>query len=139
VVVAAFNRNRCNGVGRRDHRHLPARQIGGEVGQSIVLLVRPAILDRHGLAFDQAALANAAPKRGHKVGATTGRRGAEHPDHRHGRLLRARRKRPRRRAADERYELAPFHCPMPPVLPTERIAHPCTAGDCCAAGFRPGL
>jgi hypothetical protein len=37
------------------------------------------------------------------------------------------------------FELAPFHSPMPPVLPTERIAHLRTAGDCCAAGFRPGL
>jgi hypothetical protein len=35
-----------------------------------------------------------------------------------------------RRTADKRYELAPFHCPMPPVLPTERIAHLGTA-DCC--------
>jgi hypothetical protein len=25
--------------------------------------------------------------------------------------------------ADEGYELAPFHCPMPPVLATKRIAH----------------
>src|SRR6516162_5448846 len=32
-----------------------------------------------------------------------------------------------RRARDER---APFHCPMPPVLLTERIAHLGTA-DCC--------
>src|SRR5262245_15038754 len=40
------------------------------------------------------------------------------------RLLRARRHRPRRsRAAEERNELATFHCPMPPVLLTERIAH----------------
>jgi hypothetical protein len=35
-----------------------------------------------------------------------------------------------RRTADKRYELAPFHCPMPPVLPTERIAHLGTA-ECC--------
>jgi hypothetical protein len=28
-----------------------------------------------------------------------------------------------RRAAEERDEHAPFHCPMPPVLLTERIAH----------------
>src|SRR5262245_24301994 len=28
-----------------------------------------------------------------------------------------------RRTADKRYELAPLHCPIPPVLPTERIAH----------------
>src|SRR5215813_7458460 len=28
---------------------------------------------------------------------------------------------------------------MPPVLPTERIAHLSTAGDWCAAGFQSGL
>jgi hypothetical protein len=39
------------------------------------------------------------------------------------RLLRACRERPRNRAADQRDELASFQCPMPPVLPTERIAH----------------
>ena len=32
--------------------------------------------------------------------------------------------------AEQRDELAPFHCPMPPVLPTESIAHIGTA-DCC--------
>ena len=46
-------------------------------------------------------------------------------------LLRARRERPRRRAAaEQRDEVAASHCPMPPVLPTERIAHLGTA-DCC--------
>jgi hypothetical protein len=46
------------------------------------------------------------------------------------RPLRTRCERPRRRAAEQRYEVAPFHCPMPPVLPTESIAHLGTA-DCC--------
>jgi hypothetical protein len=46
-------------------------------------------------------------------------------------LLRAGREWPcSRRTADKRYELAPLHRPMPPVLPTERIAHLGTA-DCC--------
>src|SRR6516162_4003243 len=54
----------------------------------------------------------------------------QQPDHRHRRLLRARCERPRGRAAEQRDELAPLHCPMPPVLPTERIAHLGTA-DCC--------
>src|SRR5262249_10570393 len=69
------------------------------------------------------------------------RRGAaEHTDHRHRRLLCLRRERPhRRRAADERDELAAFHCPTPPVLPTERIPHSAMAGDYCAAGVRSGL
>src|SRR5262249_12280283 len=37
---------------------------------------------------------------------------------------------PCRRAAEQRDELAPLHSLMPPVLPTERIAHLGTA-DCC--------
>jgi hypothetical protein len=49
---------------------------------------------------------------------------------RHRRLLRARRERPRGSTTEQRYELAASHCPMPPVLPTERIAHLGTA-DCC--------
>src|SRR6266566_621773 len=62
----------------------------------------------------------------------------KHPDYRNSsRLLRTRREWPRRRAAEHRDELAPFHCPMPPVLPTERIAH--RSRDCCAAGFRSCL
>src|SRR5262249_32467257 len=47
------------------------------------------------------------------------------------RLLRARRERPRGcRAAEQRDELALFSCQVPPVLPTDRIAHLGTA-DCC--------
>jgi hypothetical protein len=49
--------------------------------------------------------------------------------------LRTRDHRPRCRAAEPRDELAPFHCPMPSVLRTERIAHVHAAEDCCAAGF----
>src|SRR5262249_60043903 len=57
------------------------------------------------------------------------RRAVEKANHRHG-WLAARRDRPRRRTTEQRYELAASHCPMPPVLPTERIAHIGTA-DCC--------
>src|SRR5262249_36282271 len=54
------------GVMRSDHRHLTAYQIGCEVWQSIVLVQRPAILDRHVLALDIAGLVNALAKCGHK-------------------------------------------------------------------------
>jgi hypothetical protein len=57
------------------------------------------------------------------------RRAVEKANHRHG-WLAARRDRPRRRTTEQRYELAASHRPMPPVLPTERIAHLGTA-DCC--------
>src|SRR6516162_1956018 len=54
----------------------------------------------------------------------------EHPDPSHPRLLPPRRVLPRRRTTEKRYELAASHCPMPPVLSTERIAHLGTADFC---------
>jgi hypothetical protein len=49
-----------------------------------------------------------------------GRCRMEKSDHRHRRLLRVCRERPRcRAAAKQRDELAPFHCQVPPVLSTE--------------------
>ena len=58
------------------------------------------------------------------AGQTVGREDAHEADPVDlSRLLRAGRQRPRRRAAQQRDELAPFHRPVPPVLPTERIAH----------------
>jgi hypothetical protein len=58
--------------------------------------------------------------------------GHQHTDPPHPlRLLRARRERTSgSRGAEQRYQIAASHCPMPPVLPTERIAHLGTA-DCC--------
>src|SRR5262249_22206327 len=78
-----------------------------EVGQSVVLVLRPAILNRHILALDVAGFTNALPECGQKA-CTIGRRAraAEETDHRR-RLLRARRKRPRSRAAEQRDEIAP--------------------------------
>src|SRR5262249_22708164 len=51
-------------------------------------------------------------------------------------LLRARRERPRRGGAEQRDEIPPVHRAILPVLPTGRIAHLGTAGDCRAAAFR---
>ena len=47
---------------RGDYRHLTAYQIGCEVGQSVVLVLRPAILDRHILALGEAGFAQALTK-----------------------------------------------------------------------------
>jgi hypothetical protein len=52
---------------RSDHCHLTAYQIACEVGQSVVLVLRPAILNRHILAFDVAGFADALPECGHKM------------------------------------------------------------------------
>src|SRR5262245_17666273 len=102
----------CNcrrGVMRSDHRHLTAYQIGCEVGQSVDLVLRPAILDRHILALDVAGFTKALPECGQIARTIDRPRAAQETYHRHRRLLRARRKRPRRCAADEHDELASFH------------------------------
>src|ERR1700745_142608 len=94
-----------------DHRHLTAYQIGCEVGQSIVLVLCPAVLDRHILALDVASFTNTLLECSQKVCTAVRRRAVEDPDHRHCRLLRARREWPGRggRAANERDDLAPPH------------------------------
>src|SRR6516164_1036654 len=48
-------------------------------------------------------------RKGCKGRIRVGRRAAEIPDHRHRRLLRARRQRPYHRTSEERHELAPVH------------------------------
>src|SRR5438309_1207626 len=95
---------------RSDHRHLTAYQIGCEVGQSVVLVLRPAILDRHILALDVAGFTNALPECGQIACTISKRRAAEETDHRHRRLLGTRSERPRhRRAAEQCDELAAAH------------------------------
>jgi hypothetical protein len=63
----------------------------------------------------------------------------EHADAPHALgLLRPSRKRPCRcRNAEHRDELAAFHCPMPPVLPTDRIAHPHEEETAALRDFNP--
>src|ERR1700730_16517218 len=106
---------------RSDHRHLTAYQIGCEVGQSVGLVLRPAIVDRQILAFDITSFFQALAERAQAVWVVkVGRIDAEKPDHRHRWLLRTRRERPRdRRTADKCDELAPPHWPSSQAgLPT---------------------
>src|SRR5262245_10045527 len=93
---------------RSDHRHLTAYQIGCEVGQSVVLVLRPAILDRHILALDVAGFTKALPECGQIACTISKRRAADQSYHRHCRLLRAYRERPRCRAAEQCDEFATF-------------------------------
>ena len=96
---------------RDDHGDLSANQFGRQRRQPIELIVGPAVFDRHVLALDIAALLQGLAKYAQIVRVRRVRRcGAEEPDHRHRRLLRARCERPRRRrAAEQRDELAPPH------------------------------
>src|SRR4029077_13479147 len=92
------------------------------------------VFDCDVLTLDEAYFLQALAERCHQLGVVGERPSAEKPDHR---LLRPRCDRPsNRRAAEQRDEVAPIHCLMPPVLSTERIAHLGTAGDCRAAAFQ---
>ena len=96
---------------RGDYRHLTAYQIGCEVGQSVVLVLRPAILDRHILALDVARFTKALAECGQIACTIDWRRAANESYHRHRWLLRARRERPRRyrAAAKQDHEIAPSY------------------------------
>src|SRR5262245_10012481 len=94
---------------RSDHRHLPAYQIGCEVGQYVVLVLRPAILDHDILALDVAGFAEALAECRQIACTIDRRRAAEKSDHRHRRLLCPRRERPGRRTAEEHDERAALH------------------------------
>jgi hypothetical protein len=79
------------------------------------LTVGPPVFDRHVLARDIAGLFQALTKAAQAIRDHLSRSVVEESDHRHRRLLRARRERPRGRAAEQRDELAPSHC-----LPQDR-------------------
>src|SRR5262249_50712401 len=91
---------------------------------------KPMILDGHVPALDVACLIEGAAKRGRGTCHAIGRAAVDKGDDWHRLLLRTRSERPGRCATEHSDELAASHCPMPPVLPTERIAHLGTA-DCC--------
>src|SRR5262249_31495292 len=90
-----------------NHGHLAPDEIGRQRRQLIVVTIGPAILDQCIAALDITGLAQALPEGGDRTGILGGRCTVEESDHRDPRLLRPRRKRPRRRAAEERDELAP--------------------------------
>ena len=69
----------------------------------------------HVLALDVAGVFQTSAKCGLNRGRLSGGPGAQEPEDRHRRLLRVRRERPRRRAADERDELASLHVWMAPA------------------------
>src|SRR5262245_28227778 len=95
---------------RSDHGHLTAYQIACEVGLSVGLVLRPAILDHDILALDVAGFAEALAEWRQIACTIARRRAAEKSDHRHRRLLRARCEWRRCcRAAEKRYERAPLH------------------------------
>src|SRR5262245_34740381 len=109
---------RLRTAGSRDHGDRPARELGRQRRQSISSALGPAVIDADIAMLDIASLAQAAPERRDEVRELAGRFQAEKPDHRHRRLLRMRRDRPRDcRAAEQCDELAAFPLTeMHPIL-----------------------
>src|SRR5262249_18522485 len=96
----------CRCFGRESRGGGPHHYDNGQPRQPVVLAVRPPVFRRYVLALDVADFAQALPEREQTVCEMESRSTAEDPDHRHRRLLRARRKRPRGRAAKKGDELA---------------------------------
>jgi hypothetical protein len=103
-----LRRERRSGGGRQYQRYLPADQIGGHRRQSLVAVFRPAVLDADVLMLEEAAVAETLPEGIQRLGTVCRRETAKRTDHRHRRLLRARRKRPCRRAAKQGNQVASF-------------------------------
>src|SRR5262249_21760594 len=135
-----------------------ANQVRRQLGQSIEPVFPPAVDDCYIVAFDVTGLLEALAKSAQSVPHRVGRPGVEEGDHRHCRLLRARRERPRkrrrRRAAEQLDELAPAsHSitssarpsngsdkPSPSALAVFMLMTSSTFVACCtgsSAGFSP--
>src|SRR5262245_6197471 len=102
--------HRRRSSGRRDHRDLPASQFNCHRRKAVKLTIGPAVFDRQVLALDVAGIHQALAKSSQAARMPIRRVGVDEPDHRQPCLLRPRADRPRRRrAAEERDEVATFH------------------------------
>src|SRR5262249_5526591 len=113
------------------HAHPAADQIGRQLRQPIITAFRPAVFDRHILTLDVAFFTEALPECGQVPYPKIYRDAVENADHRHRRLLRARRERPGPAAAEQRDDLAAYHgslspriTPYPTVVGKPRCASP---------------
>ena len=103
-------RKRRRSASRRNHSHPTMNQISHHRRQPIISALRPAVFDRHVLAFDVTGFAQPFEKGRQLSRITFGRSEVDKPDHRHRRLLRARSERPCcRSSAEKRDELASLH------------------------------
>ena len=99
-----------------DHGYLTADQFGEQRREPIVSTLCPPVLDRQVLAFDVTGFLQASAESGEVLAVGFDRCEMNKPNHRHLRLLRTRHERPRGcRAAEQRYEIAPFHVWMAPA------------------------
>src|SRR5215831_8876154 len=154
----SFGRERGNGTGRRrDHGYAPLHKLCQQCRQAFVVAAQPVVLHRNILALNITAFVQPLAKGGEPRGFDGIRRPAvDESDHRRRRLLRPCCQRPkgrRRRAAEQRYELAPLHSitssavasslsgtVRPSILAVEALMTSSNLVDCTtgkSAGFAP--
>ena len=104
----SLGRERRRGISD-DQGHLLVNQISDYIRQPMGLIFRRAVFDRDILALDEACFLQALKEGGHEVRSVSERSVPQETNNRHRRLLRARRERPRRRAAESQDERAPLH------------------------------
>src|SRR5262245_27041226 len=102
----SFGRKRGRIASRSDNGDATADEVGHERRQAVVLAAEPVVLDDHVLTLYVARFAEAFAKRGCIACGTIDRSTADQANHWSRLLLRARRERPRRRAAEQRDERA---------------------------------
>src|SRR5262249_39464421 len=91
-------------------------ELSCDLSEAFWASLRPANLDPDSATIDPTEFAQPLCERGDLLALDRSRARPQEADGRQLRLLRARRERPRsRRAAQQPDELAPFHCPVPPV------------------------
>src|SRR5262249_26596100 len=100
---------RSRGTTSTNHCDLSAHEFARERRQSIHSTFCPAVFNADIAVLDIAGLNEALPERRNGIFECSGRSAVEEPDHRHRRLLRARRERPDRRTAEQRDEPAALH------------------------------
>jgi hypothetical protein len=126
-----------------DHGDPSPDQVSRQLGEAIQTVLGPAIEDGEIVPLDKTGFPQPCMKSAQAVGSRPHRAGADVPDHRQDRLLRPRRARPhRRRAAEQRDELAPFQLielhPLAQPTPGQHIASVRVKSASRIAGFRPG-
>ena len=87
----------------RNDTHLPLHQISRQLGQPVILTIRPTILDCDVLTLEVASFTKTLPERTQEPCIRIDSAGVEHPNHRHRSLLRTRRERPCGSAAGRCY------------------------------------
>src|SRR5262249_3666557 len=103
---------------RNNNSYLTLDQIGRHFPKPAIFTVRPAKFDRDILALSVAGFGNALSKCREQASAWFRRARMQEADYRHLLLLRSCSQRPRRRAAEQRDELAPPHSNTSSARPT---------------------